>query len=162
MLYSNFFLQMVKSNAQRCKESRDRKRARDPEKYLKDERDRSMARYVPTAQLTPEAREERNTKGKESMAAQRAGLAPPRPKFPAAGPVDPAAGPVDPAAGPVDPAPGPADPAPGPVAAPPAGPVAGPSASARETVRTRLQAIMLCCFKCNIFMKMKIIMRRKW
>ena len=106
-----------------------------------------MARYVPTAQLTPEAREERNTKGKESMAAQQAGLAPPRRKFPA-GPVDPAAGPVDPA--------------PGPVAAPLAGPVAGTSASARETVRTRLQAIMLCCFKCNIFMKMKIIMRRKW
>ena len=68
-----FILQMVKSNAQRCQESRDCRRARGPQYHIY-ERARSAARYVPSAQLTPEARAERNLKGKQSMALQRATL----------------------------------------------------------------------------------------
>ena len=148
---------MVKSNAQRCRESRDRRRARGPQYHI-DERARSAVRYVPSAQLTPEARAERNLKGKQSMALQRAALAPPRKRMVA----DPAPGSV--ADGPAadlaahlaahlaadlaaDPAAGPAvdlavDPTTGHAAAPAA--ALNPSTST-DAVCTRLQAILLGC-----------------
>ena len=133
---------MVKSNAQRCRESRDRRRARGPQYHI-DERARSAARYIPSAQLTPEARAERNLKGKQSMALQQAALAPPRNRKAA----DPAPGPgaADPAADlAADPAADPdlADPAAGPAATPSA--ALGPSTST-DAVCTRLQAILLGC-----------------
>ena len=141
MLYFLSILQMVKSNAQRCRESRDRRRARGPQYHI-DERARSAARYVPSAaQLTPEARTERNLKGKQSMALQRAALAPPRNRKAA----DPTPGPAGP--GPDIPAADlaadlAADPAAGPAAAHAAAP--GPTTST-DAVCTRLQAILLGC-----------------
>ena len=68
---------MVLNNATKQRRYRENKKRRDP-KYLQKERVRVGALYVPSAELTPEARDERNARARESAARQAAGTARPR------------------------------------------------------------------------------------
>ena len=62
-----FLFQKKWRNAQIPKEYRERKKAKDAEKYLREERERHKRNYVPSALLSKKARDERNKKtGRQS------------------------------------------------------------------------------------------------
>ena len=68
---------MVLTNAEKQRRYREKKKRTDPN-YLKKERERVGSLYVPSSELTDEAREERNLRAQESKARQEAGTARPR------------------------------------------------------------------------------------
>ena len=69
--------QMVLTNAENQRRWRERKKKYDPN-YLAKEAARVGALYVSSAELTPEARDDRNERARESAARQAAGTARPR------------------------------------------------------------------------------------
>ena len=71
---------MVKNNAANQARYRQRLIAEEPAAYYHKERDRKRAKYIPSSELTPEERDQRNQKARESAARVKAGVAAKRPR----------------------------------------------------------------------------------
>ena len=71
---------MVKDNAGNQSRYRQKLIAEVPAANYKKRCDRKRAKYVPSSQLTPEERDKRNRKARESASRVKAGVAPKRPR----------------------------------------------------------------------------------